>query len=147
MAAQVPAAPGGGSFLQRLGEVTPVLVTAASVMLVLLMIVPVPPLILDVLLAINIAIALVIIGTALYTENALQFSVFPTLLLIITLFRLSLNITATRQILLHAYGGEVIEAFGRLVVGGNYVVGVVIFVILIIIQFVVITNGAGRVAE
>jgi flagellar biosynthesis protein FlhA len=144
---QAPAAGGGTSVLERIGSATPVLVAGASVMLVLLMIVPVPPLILDVLLAINISIALIIIGTALYTENALGFSAFPTLLLIITLFRLSLNITATRAILLHGYAGEVINFFGQIVVGGNYAVGFVIFLILIIIQFVVITNGAGRVAE
>ena len=145
MASQAPAA--GGSILQRIGAATPVLIAGASVMLVLLMIVPVPPFVLDVLLAVNISIALVIIGTALYTENALGFSAFPTLLLIITLFRLSLNITATRAILLHGYAGEVINFFGQIVVGGNYAVGFVIFLILIIIQFVVITNGAGRVAE
>lgn len=116
-------------------------------MLVFLMIVPVPTVILDVLLTVNISMALLILLVSLYSENALQFSVFPTLLLIITLFRLALNITATRAILTKGYGGEVISSFGQLVVGGNYVVGVVIFVILIIIQFVVITNGAGRVAE
>jgi len=116
-------------------------------MLVVLMIIPVPPWILDALLSVNISMALVILLVTLYTENALSFSVFPTLLLIITLFRLSLNITATRSILLHAYGGAIIEAFGNFVVGGNYAVGIVIFAILIIIQFVVITNGAGRVAE
>jgi len=116
-------------------------------MLVVLMIIPVPPWILDALLSVNISMALVILLVTLYTENALAFSVFPTLLLIITLFRLSLNITATRSILLHAYGGAIIEAFGNFVVGGNYAVGIVIFAILIIIQFVVITNGAGRVAE
>src|ERR1700722_707616 len=122
MAMQAPAAGGGTSVLERIGSATPVLVAGASVMLVLLMIVPVPPLILDVLLAINISIALIIIGTALYTENALGFSAFPTLLLIITLFRLSLNITATRAILLHGYAGEVINFFGQIVVGGNYAV-------------------------
>jgi len=111
------------------------------------MIVPVPTWMLDFLLSMNIALALVIMLTTLYTENALAFSVFPTLLLIITLFRLALNITGTRLILLHGYAGEVINAFGNFVVGGNYAVGVVIFAILIIIQFVVITNGAGRVAE
>ncbi|HET9029309.1 MAG TPA: flagellar biosynthesis protein FlhA [Candidatus Aquilonibacter sp.] len=143
-----PAAPvGAGSVVQRLSQAGPVLVAGASVMLVLLMIVPIPPFLLDVLLTINIALALVIIGTALYTENALSFSAFPTLLLIITLFRLSLNITATRSILLHGYAGEVINFFGQIVIGGNYAVGFVIFLILIIIQFVVITNGAGRVAE
>ncbi|MBV8656174.1 MAG: flagellar biosynthesis protein FlhA, partial [Candidatus Eremiobacteraeota bacterium] len=98
-------------------------------------------------LSVNISLALVILLVTLYTENALEFSVFPTLLLIITLFRLSLNITATRQILLHGYAGEVINFFGQIVVGGNYAVGFVIFLILVIIQFVVITNGAGRVAE
>jgi flagellar biosynthesis protein FlhA len=119
----------------------------ASVLMVALLIVPVPPVILDALLSVNIAFALVILLITLYTENALSFSVFPTLLLIITLFRLSLNITGTRSILLHGYAGQVIEAFGNVVVGGNYAVGIVIFAILIVIQFVVITNGAGRVAE
>lgn len=147
MASQAPAAATGGTVLQRIAAATPILIAGASVMLVLLMIVPVPPLILDILLSINISIALIIIGTALYTENALGFSAFPTLLLIITLFRLSLNITATRAILLHGYAGEVINFFGQIVVGGNTAVGFVIFLILIIIQFVVITNGAGRVAE
>jgi flagellar biosynthesis protein FlhA len=139
--------PGKQTVLQRLAQTTPIWVALASVMLVLLMIVPVPPWLLDFLLSVNILIALVIIGTALYTESALQFSVFPTLLLVITLFRLSLNITATRQILLNGYAGEVIQFFGNIVVGGNYAVGFVIFLILVVIQFVVITNGAGRVAE
>ena len=111
------------------------------------MIIPIPTWLLDLLLIMNISLALVILLTTLYTENALAFSVFPTLLLIITLFRLSLNITGTRLILLHGYAGDVIQAFGNFVVGGNYAVGLVIFAILIIIQFVVITNGAGRVAE
>ena len=136
-----------GGMLARLGATAPIWVAGASVMLVILMIVPIPPLLLDLLLTINIAIALLIIGVALYAENALQFSVFPTLLLIVTLFRLSLNITATRSILLHGYAGEVINFFGNVVIGGNYAVGFVIFLILIVIQFVVITNGAGRVAE
>jgi flagellar biosynthesis protein FlhA len=145
MASQAPAS--GQSTMQRLAGLTPILIAGASVMLVVLMIVPIPPLLLDILLAFNITIALVIIATALYTENALAFSAFPTMLLIVTLFRLSLNITATRAILLHGYAGEVINFFGQIVVGGNYAVGFVIFLILIIIQFVVITNGAGRVAE
>ena len=116
-------------------------------LLVILMIVPVAPWVLDLLLSVNISLALVILLTTLYTENALAFSVFPTLLLIITLFRLSLNITGTRSILLHGYAGEVIESFGNYVVGGNYAVGMVIFAILLVIQFMVITAGAGRVAE
>ena len=148
MAAQSPAAPGTtNSIIQRLSQVTPLLVAGASVMLVLLMIINIPSPLLDLLLSLNIALALIIIGTALYSENALAISAFPTLLLIVTLFRLSLNITATRQILLHGYAGEVINFFGNIVIGGNYAVGFVIFLILIIIQFVVITNGAGRVAE
>lgn len=136
-----------GGILARIANTAPIWVAGASVMLVILMIVPIPPVMLDFLLTLNIGIALLIIGVALYAENALQFSVFPTLLLIVTLFRLSLNITATRSILLHGYAGEVINFFGQIVVGGNYAVGFVIFLILIVIQFVVITNGAGRVAE
>ncbi len=147
MATRAPAAAGQQSLVQRLTSFTPILIAGASVMLVVLMIVPIPAWLLDILLSANITIALVIISTALYTENALAFSAFPTMLLIITLFRLSLNITATRAILLHGYAGEVINFFGQIVVGGNYAVGFVIFLILIIIQFVVITNGAGRVAE
>ena len=147
MATRAPAAAGQQTAIQRLTSFTPMLVAAASVMLVVLMIVPIPAWLLDILLTANITIALVIIATALYTENALAFSAFPTMLLIVTLFRLSLNITATRAILLHGYAGEVINFFGQIVVGGNYAVGFVIFLILIIIQFVVITNGAGRVAE
>jgi flagellar biosynthesis protein FlhA len=144
VATAVPARP---SLLDRLASTSHAWVAAASVVLVVLMIVPVPPWCLDLLLSVNITVALVILLTALYTENALAFSVFPTLLLIVTLFRLSLNITGTRSILLHGYAGQVIEAFGNVVVGGNYAVGIVIFAILIVIQFVVITNGAGRVAE
>ena len=144
MATAVPARP---SLLDRLASTSHAWVAAASVVLVVLMIVPVPPWMLDLLLSTNITVALVILLVALYTENALSFSVFPTLLLIVTLFRLSLNITGTRSILLHGYAGQVIEAFGNVVVGGNYAVGIVIFAILIVIQFVVITNGAGRVAE
>ena len=145
MATQAPA--GRQTPIQQLASFTPVLVAGAAVSLVVLMIVPIPPQLLDLLLAFNITIALVIIATSLYTENALAFSAFPTMLLIVTLFRLALNITATRAILLHGYAGEVINFFGQIVVGGNYAVGFVIFLILIIIQFVVITNGAGRVAE
>ncbi len=133
--------------LERIGQSAHIWVAFASVLLVVLMIVPVSPVVLDLLLSVNISVALVIMITTLYTENALSFSVFPTLLLIVTLFRLALNITGTRSILLHGYAGQVIEAFGNVVVGGNYAVGLVIFAILIIIQFMVITNGAGRVAE
>jgi flagellar biosynthesis protein FlhA len=139
-----PAPPSLG---ERIAATAQIWVAGAAVILVVLMIVPVAPWVLDVLLSLNIAMALVIMLTSLYTENALAFSVFPTLILIVTLFRLSLNISATRSILLHGYAGQVIEQFGAIVVGGNYAVGLVIFAILVVIQFVVITNGAGRVAE
>jgi flagellar biosynthesis protein FlhA len=133
--------------MERLAATSQVWVAGASVILVVLMIVPVQPWVLDLLLSMNIALALVIMLVTLYTENALAFSVFPTLILIVTLFRLSLNISGTRSILLRGYAGQVIEAFGNVVVGGNYAVGIVVFAILVVIQFVVITNGAGRVAE
>ncbi|ACH40759.1 flagellar biogenesis protein FlhA [Citrifermentans bemidjiense Bem] len=117
-----------------------------------LMIIPVPAFMLDVFLAANITIALVILLVCLYTIQPLDFSVFPSILLVTTLFRLALNIASTRLILLHGSegveaAGGVIKAFGQFVVGGNYVVGAVIFLILVIINFVVITKGAGRVAE
>jgi flagellar biosynthesis protein FlhA len=132
---------------ERIAAAAQIWVAGAAVILVVLMIVPVAPWVLDGLLSLNIALALIIMLTSLYTENALSFSVFPTLILIVTLFRLSLNISATRSILLHGYAGQVIEQFGAIVVGGNYAVGLVVFAILVVIQFVVITNGAGRVAE
>ncbi|SNB47044.1 flagellar biosynthesis protein FlhA [Geobacter sp. DSM 9736] len=117
-----------------------------------LMIIPLPAFILDIFLAANITISLAVLLVALYTTQPLDFSVFPSVLLITTLFRLSLNIASTRLILLHGNegveaAGSVIKAFGQFVVGGNYVVGAVIFIILVIINFVVITKGAGRVAE
>ena len=144
---QAPVQGRAGSMLERVGQSAGIWIAAATVLIIGLMIVPISPSLLDLLLTLNITAAVLILLTTLYIENALAFSVFPTLLLIITLFRLSLNISGTRLILLHAYAGRVIEAFGNVVVGGNYAVGIVIFTILIIIQFVVITNGAGRVAE
>jgi flagellar biosynthesis protein FlhA len=117
-----------------------------------LMIIPLPAFLLDLFLAANITIALAILLVGLYTTQPLDFSVFPSVLLVTTLFRLALNIASTRLILLHGSegadaAGSVIKAFGQFVVGGNYVVGCVIFLILVIINFVVITKGAGRVAE
>ncbi len=117
-----------------------------------LMIIPLPAFMLDIFLAANITLALAILLVGLYTTQPLDFSVFPSILLVTTLFRLSLNIASTRLILLHGNegveaAGAVIKAFGQFVVGGNYVVGAVIFLILVIINFVVITKGAGRVAE
>ncbi len=112
-----------------------------------LMIIPLPAAMLDVLLALNISAALVLLMVSLYLVNPLELSVFPSLLLILTLFRLSLNIASTRLILGEAYAGEIIRSFGSFVVKGNYVVGFIIFLILIIIQFVVIVKGSGRIAE
>ena len=114
---------------------------------VMLLIVPVPPIALDLFLAISIALSLLILLVILYLEDASDFTGFPTLLLCITLFRLALNVATTRLILLDGYAGHIIEAFGNFVVRGNYVVGLVIFLILVLINFIVITKGAGRIAE
>jgi len=119
----------------------------AVLSIVVMLIVPLPEWLLDTCLVVNLAGAALIFLTTLYVNEPLQFSVFPSLLLIATLFRLSLNIAATKLILGQGSAGRVIEAFGSFVVGGDYVVGVVAFLILVIVQFVVITNGAGRVAE
>ncbi|MEY2787536.1 MAG: flagellar biosynthesis protein FlhA [Verrucomicrobiota bacterium] len=114
---------------------------------VLLLILPVPPLLLDLLLAVSIASALLILLVILYTDDPSEFTGFPSLLLFVTLFRLALNVATTRLILISGNAGHIIEAFGNFVVGGNYVVGIVIFSILVVINFVVITKGAGRIAE
>ena len=124
-----------------------VLVAFGVIGIVLMIIIPLPPKLLDVIIALNITLAVVILLLTMFTTEVLQFSVFPTLLLITTLLRLGLNISSTRLVLTEAYAGEVIAAFGEFVVGGNYVVGIIIFLIIIIIQFIVITNGAGRVSE
>src|SRR5437879_7667041 len=114
---------------------------------ILLLILPVPPFLLDALLATSIAMSLLIVLVILYLREPSDFTGFPTLLLFITLFRLALNIASTRLILLDGYAGHIIEAFGNFVVRGNYVVGFVVFLILVLINFVVITKGAGRIAE
>jgi flagellar biosynthesis protein FlhA len=113
---------------------------------------PLPPMLLDFLLTTNLTLSLLILAVAMYIKRPLEFSVFPSLLLVATLYRLSLNVAATRLILLHGgegsgAAGRVIQGFGQFVVGGNFIVGVVLFLILIVIQFVVITKGAGRIAE
>jgi flagellar biosynthesis protein FlhA len=117
-----------------------------------IMIVPLPPMVLDLLLSTNIAFSLVILLVALTTRSILEFNLFPTVLLLSTLFRLSLNVASTRLILLHGQNGtiaagHVIQSFGRFVVGGSYAVGLVIFLIFVVINFVVVTRGAGRIAE
>ncbi len=115
--------------------------------IVLLLVVPIPAALLDLLIALNIVSALVILLTSMYVRRPLDFAIFPSLLLVFTLFRLGLNVASTRLVLSDGFAGKVIDAFGHFVVGGSLVIGLVIFLILVVIQFVVITNGAGRVAE
>ena len=117
------------------------------VVIVCMMVIPLPAPLLDILLTINISLAVVILLVCLYTQEPLDYSSFPTVLLIATLFRLGLNVSSTRLILLQGQAGNVISSFGQFVVGGNYVVGAVIFCILVLINFMVITGGATRVAE
>ena len=128
----------------RIGQVA---IPAAIIGIVVMMVVPLPTLMLDMLLATNITLAVLILLVCLYVQRPLDFAIFPSLLLIATLFRLALNVSAARLVLLHGDAGKVIASFGHFVVGGSLVVGMIIFMILIVIQFVVITNGAGRVAE
>ncbi|KXS40617.1 MAG: flagellar biosynthesis protein FlhA, partial [Candidatus Frackibacter sp. T328-2] len=109
----------------------------AVVTIVIMFIIPVPTFLLDLLLTCNIAFGLTVLLVSMYTKEPLEFSVFPSLLLIATLFRLALNVSTTRLILGEGYAGEVVASFGEFVVGGNYVVGFVIFIILVVIQFVV----------
>src|SRR5215218_1671077 len=135
------------SSMQKMGKYTDLIAAGVVVLVVIMLIIPLPPVLLDLLITLNISVALAIVVTTLYVKKALDFSVFPALLLITTLFRLAINISVTRLILLHGDAGHVVEAFGNFVVGGNVLVGLVVFLILIVIQFVVITNGAGRVAE
>lgn len=115
--------------------------------IVLLLVVPLPPQLLDVLIVVNITASLVILLTSMYVRRPLDFSMFPSLILVFTLFRLGLNVASTRLVLRDGFAGQVIDAFGHFVVGGSLVIGLVIFLILVVIQFAVITNGAGRVAE
>jgi flagellar biosynthesis protein FlhA len=135
------------SSLKRVMRHSDLIAAGAVVLVVAMMIIPLPPLLLDFFITLNIAGALMIVCATLYVPKALDFSAFPSLLLLTTLFRLAINISVTRLILLHGDAGHVVTAFGNFVVGGNVVVGLVIFLILIVIQLTVITNGAGRVAE
>ncbi|TVQ44740.1 MAG: flagellar biosynthesis protein FlhA, partial [Gammaproteobacteria bacterium] len=136
------------SRLQLLGLGTPLILLA----LLAMMVIPMPPLALDVFFTFNIALAMVVILMSVYSARPLDFSVFPTILLVATLLRLALNIASTRVVLLNGHtgtdaAGRVIESFGEFVIGGNYAVGLVVFAILVIINFVVVTKGAGRVSE
>jgi flagellar biosynthesis protein FlhA len=129
---------------QRTAEVG---LAVAVVFVIALLILPLPPVLLDLFIALSIGLSLMVLLVALYTLHPLDFSAFPAVLLLLTLFRLALNVSSTRLILGEGQAGEVIKAFGNFVIGGNYAVGLVIFLILIGINFIVITKGAGRVAE
>jgi flagellar biosynthesis protein FlhA len=134
---------------------TTVVGLAGPILIVLIlgmMVLPLPPFLLDLLFTFNIALAMIVLLSAMYTLRPLDFAVFPTVLLLTTLLRLSLNVASTRVVLMHGHtgpgaAGKVIEAFGQFLVGGNFAVGLVVFAILVVINFVVITKGAGRIAE
>ncbi|MDD4273813.1 MAG: flagellar biosynthesis protein FlhA [Desulfobacter postgatei] len=133
-------------------ESSDILMVLAFIGILMAMILPLHPIILDFFLALNISLSVVVLITTMYTQKPLDFSIFPSLLLMLTLFRLSLNVASTRLILLHGSegpeaAGAIIMSFGAFVVGGNYVVGLIIFIILVLINFMVITKGAGRIAE
>lgn len=122
-------------------------ILVSVIMIVVMMVIPLPPLLLDFLIMINLSLSITILLVAMNTKEPLQFSIFPTLLLLTTLFRLALNVSTTRSILAERTGGQVIETFGNFVVGGSAVIGILVFLILVIIQFLVITKGSERVAE
>jgi flagellar biosynthesis protein FlhA len=124
-----------------------IIIPVGVISIIVMMVVPLPSLLLDLLLATNITAALLILLVSMFVQKPLDFSVFPALLLVATLFRLALNISATRLVLTDGFAGKVIDAFGHFVVGGSLVVGLVIFMILVIVQMVVVTKGAERVAE
>ncbi len=136
---------GGLNISKMAGPVLVILILA-------MMILPLPPVLLDLLFTFNIALSMMVLLVSLYTQKPLEFAVFPTVLLVTTLLRLSLNVASSRIVLLEGHtgadaAGKVIEAFGHFLVGGNYTVGIVVFIILVVINFVVITKGAGRIAE
>jgi flagellar biosynthesis protein FlhA len=122
-------------------------VPVGIVLIVVMLVVPLPAIVLDLLIALNITGGLLILLTAMFVHRPLDFAAFPAVILVMTLFRLALNVSATRLVLLDGYAGKVIDTFGHFVVGGSLIVGLIVFAILLVIQFVVITNGAGRVAE
>ena len=137
---------GKGAFAKLRGSAD-IILAIFIIGIITMIILPVPPHVIDILLAVNLMVAITLIMVSLYIPGAIELSMFPSILLITTLYRLGINIASTRQILLHAYAGDIIEAFGEFVVGGNYVVGGVIFLIITLVQFIVVTKGAERVAE
>src|SRR4051794_4161967 len=136
-----------GPVVQKSGIITDLFLAGIVLSVVVILILPLPSAILDLLLIANLCVGIVVLLVSLYVIEPLEFASFPSLLLITTLFRLALNVATSRAILLYHEAGHVIEAFAKFVIGGNYVVGLIIFIILTIIQFVVITEGSKRVAE
>jgi type III secretion protein V len=130
-----------------LAKYNDLLLAGLVVAVIVMMALPLPPWALDILVAVNISAGIVLLLIALFVPSPLAFSTFPSVLLITTLFRISLNVATTRQILLHAHAGDIIDAFGRLVVGGSLIVGLVVFLIITVVQFIVVAKGAERVAE
>lgn len=133
--------------MKALGKNSDLILAFGLIFMLGLMLVPLPAALLDFFLALNITLSVLILIVALYIQSPLDISVFPGLLLVLTLFRLALNISSTRLILIDGYAGQVIETFGSFVVSGNYVVGFIVFIILVIIQFIVIVKGSGRISE
>jgi flagellar biosynthesis protein FlhA len=134
-------------FFKQLSRQRDLIVVSGVVCILLVMVIPLPTFLLDMLLSMDLCLALIILLVTMYNREALEFTVFPSLLLVVTLFRLALNIAATRLILGQGYAGKVIEVFGTFVTAGNPVVGFIIFIIIMVVQFIVITKGAGRIAE
>ncbi|HAM49224.1 MAG TPA: flagellar biosynthesis protein FlhA, partial [Nitrospiraceae bacterium] len=140
------------NFLRLIQQRGDVIVAVCVVAIVVVMMLPIPPFVLDILLSLSISLSIVILITGIYIRKPLDFSVFPSMLLITTLYRLALNIAATRLVLLRGAegtdaAGQVIQSFGSFVVGGNYIIGAVIFCVLIAIQYVVINHGSVRISE
>lgn len=133
--------------MKMFGKNSDIFLAFGLIMMLGLLLIPLPAEILDFLLALNISLAILVLIVSLYIQSPLDISVFPGLLLVTTLYRLGLNISSTRLILIDGYAGKVIESFGSFVVGGNYVVGFIIFIILVVIQFIVIVKGSGRISE
>src|SRR5947209_3954979 len=133
--------------IQKLLKHSDMIAAVAVVLVVAMLVVPLPSPLISLFITVNIGFALAVVVATMYLNQALDFSAFPTLLLLTTMFRLAINVSVTRLVLSKGDAGSVVHDFGQFVVGGNIVIGLVIFLILVVIQFVVVTNGAGRVAE
>ena len=138
---------GSQSILDRILKHSDLMAAVAVVVVVTMLIIPLPPAVLDFMITLNISAGLAIVVAAMYLSSPLEFSAFPSLLLLTTMFRLAINVSVTRQILSTGYAGSVVQAFGEFVIRGDVIIGLVIFLVLVVIQFVVVTNGSGRVAE